>query len=426
VGRTRKNGRLYRKPGRPQWYAYLKDLGGGQEAMIPEGEKFATTDRDVATAVLAARIEELKAEAEGKPAAAKDKGQGATLAEYAAHHLERKARTGKVTEGWLAGAEMRLRRACEFFGAQRPLATISVKDVNAWVDWLAALPSHRNGRETLSGGTVRHHLNDLSNLYRRAQGEEEVPIGYNPVSLMLDKPQAERHEARWLEPHEAALLLEAARLHKPDRAYAAGPLHEIIATMLLTGGRQAEVLGLAVDDISFERRCVTFRPHPWRGLKTRGSHRTVPLWPQLEDVLRAYLAGPDAPKGKLLFPSPNPRALGHDEERMFRDVRRPLDTIAESAGWAPGEVRPHALRHTYTAARLQTLDRGAPVSVYTVARELGHGGTTMVERVYGHLGELRHRSEVVEYRPAIIAKIPDLGVRKTFIHRLRVVRGEAA
>jgi hypothetical protein len=50
------------------------------------------------------------------------------------------------------------------------------------------------------------------------------------------------------------------------------------------------------------------------------------------------------------------------------------------------------------AARLQTLDRGAPVSIYTVSRELGHGSEDMVQRVYSHLGTVRHRSEVVEYR----------------------------
>jgi integrase len=55
-------------------------------------------------------------------------------------------------------------------------------------------------------------------------------------------------------------------------------------------------------------------------------------------------------------------------------------------------------RHTYCAARLQTLDQGAPVSLFTVARELGHGGEAMVRRVYGHLGQVRHRAEVVEYR----------------------------
>ena len=55
-------------------------------------------------------------------------------------------------------------------------------------------------------------------------------------------------------------------------------------------------------------------------------------------------------------------------------------------------------RHTYCSARLQTLDGGAPVSDFTVGRELGHGGTSMVKKVYGHLGKVRHRSDVVEYR----------------------------
>lgn len=29
---------------------------------------------------------------------------------------------------------------------------------------------------------------------------------------------------------------------------------------------------------------------------------------------------------------------------------------------------------------------------------MGHGGTSLVDRVYGHLGEHRHRSEEVEFR----------------------------
>ena len=39
-----------------------------------------------------------------------------------------------------------------------------------------------------------------------------------------------------------------------------------------------------------------------------------------------------------------------------------------------------------------------PVSIYTVARELGHGSDEMVKRIYAHLGDVRHRAEVVEYR----------------------------
>jgi hypothetical protein len=85
-------------------------------------------------------------------------------------------------------------------------------------------------------------------------------------------------------------------------------------------------------------------------------------------------------------------------KRRIRDIHRLLDRVAKRAGLGAGELRSKAFRHTYCAARLQTLDRGAPVSLYTVSRELGHGSEEMVRRVYSHLGDVRHRSEVVEYR----------------------------
>lgn len=175
-------------------------------------------------------------------------------------------------------------------------------------------------------------------------------------------------------------------------AIPAEQLHAIVATMLLTGGRKAEVLGLAVEDVSFDGHTVTFRPRPWRRLKTATNHRTVPLWPQLEEILRAYVLGGEGPRGRLLFPS----NLA-EKEQPIQDVRKALDTVGERA-WAAGEIRTKMFRHTYCAARLQTLDRGAPVSPFTVARELGHGGQLLVDRVYGHLGDVRQRLQVVAYR----------------------------
>lgn len=74
--------------------------------------------------------------------------------------------------------------------------------------------------------------------------------------------------------------------------------------------------------------------------------------------------------------------------------------MAKRAGFTPGEITTKVFRHTYTAARLQTLDHGAPVAPWTVARELGHSGTDMVERMYGHLGQVRQRGEEVGYRVA--------------------------
>lgn len=39
------------------------------------------------------------------------------------------------------------------------------------------------------------------------------------------------------------------------------------------------------------------------------------------------------------------------------------------------------------------------MSPFAVSRELGHGSRAMVEEGYAHLGTMRHRSEVVEFRP---------------------------
>ena len=99
--------------------------------------------------------------------------------------------------------------------------------------------------------------------------------------------------------------------------------------------------------------------------------------------------------GRLVFPSPL-----DGEEKPNKDFRKALDAVAGRCGWNKGEIRSKAFRHTYCSARLQTLDGGAPVSPFTVSKELGHGGLSMMEQVYGHLGQIRHRSEVVEYRLA--------------------------
>jgi integrase len=140
----------------------------------------------------------------------------------------------------------------------------------------------------------------------------------------------------------------------------------------------------------------------------------VPIWPQLESILREYVFGVRVLQpGVLLFPS-----FKTGQEAMITDFRKLLDRIAIRAGfltplidsrtsqqrrsnsgrplWEGTPVRSRIFRHTYCSARLQTLDHGEPVSTYTVRCELGHGSDDMVNKVYSHLGDVRHRSESVE------------------------------
>lgn len=392
----KRSSRIYWR-GKRAWADFrdYADVGGGREPLVAEGERYATTDLDIAQKLVAARLRDLTARRSNKTILG-IKREG-TLAEFAAHHLVEKARAGKTTTDWLEQIERHLNTAIEFFGESRDLASIAVSDIQAYASWLAERPVTGKGwkeaRGTLGPGTRRQYLNSISNLYRRAAAEQYVPPGYNPVSAMMDKPTAQHLEADWLEAYEAALLLEAARIVPRIRPDIATPYaYPLIATYLLTGGRVAEVLGLEVDDIIFDRKIVIFRPNNWRRVKNRGSHRPVPLWPQLEAILRDYIFGGDAPLGRgLLF-----RSTITGEK--LTDIRRMLDAIAEPCGWPKGAIRAKMFRHTYCAARLQTLDRGVPVSPWTVGRELGHDGHSLVNRVYGHLGDIRHRSEQIEYR----------------------------
>ncbi len=379
--------RLFKRGSR--YWGDFRALGGKREPLAASGERAATTDRLISETLLSDRIRQLQEQRRNKVLLGVEDRAG--LQEYASRHLVLKQKSGRTTDRVLVQLETQLRRACEYFGRGRELASITVNDVQGFTEWLQQQPNGRGG--TLGPGTVRHHLNALSNLYRRAASERRVPSGYNPVRDMMDKPTARSREAKWLEVPDAALLLEAARRYAPEHREDTIPfLHALVGAFLLTGGRTHEVLGLEVSDISFDRRTVTFRPNRHRRLKTDSAHRTMPLWPQLEEILQEHVFGADGPLGEgLLFPSPR-------TDEMITDVRKALDRIAGRAGWKPGEIRSKMFRHTYCAARLQTLDHGAPVSPFTVAKELGHGGDSLVKRIYGHLGEVRHRSDVVEYR----------------------------
>lgn len=386
--------------GTTRFYGDFRDYhvqGGGQEPLIAPGERFATTDAGMAKLLAESRLTELQR--------LRDSGicinpveDLTRLGSYIKHHLRKKK--GHVTERWLEQqCALHLEVAQDFFGAETRLADISSLRVSAFAEYLALLGSGRKGdggtEKPLSGPTRRKYLNSLSNLFRRAISEGIRPMGTNPVASLMDKPSTSDQDYRpeWMEVADAALLLYAATIYRRKRPDLAIPyLFEIIATFLLTGGRSAEVLGLYVDDISFERGTVTFWKNQTRRLKNRGSCRVVPLWPQLESVLRAYLRGPHAPKGRLLFPSPE------DPEKPVAEFRSALNDLTKLIGWDGLPIRTRLFRHTYCAARLQTLDRGEPVAKWTVACELGHHGHEMVDKVYGHLGRTSHRSSEVEYR----------------------------
>jgi integrase len=411
---TGERNRLYwrTRGGARRAYADFRDYaneGGGREALVPDGHTRATTDADIALALLAKRLKELDAKRRGLILHGDQKRS--TLYETAALDLRTKVANGKLRPGYAQTREKQLLRVFSILGGDRdpecreldPRA-VSVADIRRVIEVLRETDNGRGGRYTEQ--TVLHHLNALSGVFERASSEQFVDPGFNPVGALKEKPIPAPHEARWLEVHEAALLLESARTYIPRKDWCPFP-YALIGTWLLTGCRETEVYGLTLSDVDLTRRTIRIRPNGWRPLKTKGSARVVSIWPQLEVILREHLRSlvrwrnevledghARVPDCELLFPSWTTRW----EPGMLTDTRKLLDRIATRAGWGPGEIRSKLFRHTYCAARLQTVDHGEPVAPFTVARELGHRSTEMVDTVYSHLGEVRHRSEVVEYR----------------------------
>jgi integrase len=351
----------------------------------------------LAQALFATRLAEL-ASARENDTRAEPVRKKPTIAEVVKEHIAACEREKGTTARWVESSAVFLGRAVTFFGAERRLGAITTEDVVEWIEWLRQFKTKR-GRP-MAEATVRHHLVALSKVYRRAQRKRHVGAGYNPVSLLdaRERPKLPPSETRCLEVPEAALLLEMARTypakkHEPEMALA----YPLIAAFLLTGGRAKEVLGLRLQDVSTDRNTVTFRPnefHEGGRLKTRTSTRTVPLWPQLREALLPLLDQRAIEGGRLLFRSPHVT----DREAPLTDLRDLLDRVARRAGSEDGEVRTRMFRVTYATARLQTLDHGAPVAPWTVEKELGHASREMLEEVYGRLGDVRHRSDMVEYR----------------------------
>ena len=426
----------------PRYYGDFRDyadVGGALEPLIMTGCRYATTDEEEAAKLAQARLDELEEKRAKRPVGPAEKR---VLEVIIGDHLKRKAKLGEGGEGWLGNVQVHLETFESFFGVERDLADIELKEIEDYRAHLFTLPNGRGG--TLSTGSIAQYLNSASNLYERAIKDQLLDPGKNLVAL-LPPLEINRAKTPFLEVDEMADVLRFAfEEYEPTREDLAIPFVAVIlALMALAGLREKEALGLLRSDVDLRRRIIHVRPNHFRPrLKTKTSKRVAPIFTQLLEILRAYLSGPWAPTGQLLLPSP----FGGEEESMITELRKAYDkmpmperlrrqmTEAEHAkaeelhinklGRAQGKrrgpkpkesleellkpipetqtiippLRSKILRHTYTTARVQNTDRGKPISLWTVAQELGHANTDMLQKVYAHLGKVRHRGEEVEYR----------------------------
>lgn len=393
MARRRRRSRVYYRKDRGFYgdFRDFCDVGGKQEALIPAAAKFATHDSTEAATLCAARLEQLKRARRGGAFDADP-----PLRQYAKRHLRLKQQIWKGST--VRRHEDALRNVLGYFGEGVQLSQITVRRLSDYVDHRSRQPGRPAGTK-LSEQTILHELNALSSLYKRAVAEGSADS--NPCRSLPERPKVDHTERVYLEIGEAARLLGACRrLDRDPEGRRAPFLEAIVGLMLLTGCRQGEAFGMLVGDVDFRHGRVWLRPNDYRGLKLSRHTRWVPMWPQLKLLMRAHVGGLQPARDR------DPLFRSHRTGRPITSVRRSLERALELAD-IDKHVTNHTFRHTYTAARIQTTDAGKPVSLYTVARELGHSGPAQIESTYGHLLDVRVRQPFVEYREATITCIAE-------------------
>jgi integrase len=156
------------------------------------------------------------------------------------------------------------------------------------------------------------------------------------------------------------------------RKTAGTPLHDIFATLYMTGIRREELVNLWWEDVDFENDLVHVRIKDWLDEKGKKQHwhpkgkreRMIPMHPDLKPILDAQPR-----RGRNVFTNERGNALTHS-------LRSTIDRWQKREGW---RVTCHMLRHTFASHLVQ---KG--VSLYVVGELLGHSGPEITQ-IYAHL-----------------------------------------
>lgn len=166
-------------------------------------------------------------------------------------------------------------------------------------------------------------------------------IQTNPM-INVDKPKHERKQGQALTAQELAKLLTDIDTH---------PMRTYFLFLLYTGARRREALDCKWEHIDIENKTIRLY-----GTKTKDSLRTIPLMPDLENILQKV-------------PKTSDNLFDHTAEQVTKQFHKICQTH-----------KLHDLRHTFATRCLQC---GIPLKV--VQEWLGHTSIKTTANIYTHL-----------------------------------------
>lgn len=198
-------------------------------------------------------------------------------------------------------------------------------------------------------------------------------ISDNPAKVVAT-PRQDRHVPSFLSEKEMEAFLDLPRSDKPldlrDKS--------LLELLYATGMRVSELVGIDLEDVSFEERLIRVRG---KGKK----ERIVPFGRMAEDSLRDYMRArifinKGSIEEKALF-------LNYRGERLTsRSVERIVDKHIETSAMRR-KISPHSLRHSFAS---HLLSRGADLRA--IQEFLGHESLATTQK-YTHI-DLKQLLEV--------------------------------
>ena len=212
-------------------------------------------------------------------------------------------------------------------------------------------------RSILSFAVVNGHIT-ASPIARLGRGRLMLPVAKTKLAPPIERPD------------DVGRLLGA--IQDIERETNRSGLYALFATLVYTGIRRGEALGLRWSDVDLNRRIISVR-RSYAGLTKSSKHRTVPVAPALAVMLKAHRMA-DPWKVDLVFPD--------DSGEMYSIESKVLQDVLERALSRIGHprIRVHDLRHTFASHFVMS---GG--DIFTLQRILGHSTPVITSDTYAHL-----------------------------------------
>ena len=234
----------------------------------------------------------------------------------------------------------------------------------------------------LSPKTIKHYHTFISSVMERAV--KWGMVAENPCRR-VDAPKADRKQIAYMDDEQARAFLAALADEPID-------YQAIFTTLLLTGMRRGELLGLEWPDVDFEKGVIHIRRTSQYGgrekgiftdtTKTEQSMRPISVPQELLSLLRQYRAWQNE---RRLLLGDAWSAEWAEHPRLFTSTTgtplhpdvpyNMLHKMLKRHGMEP--VSLHSLRHTNA-----TLMIGGGADVRTVSGRLGHSQTSTTLNIY--------------------------------------------